>query len=204
MNFYVGSIIVSIILKIITHVRGTIYKTNSSEKINYLDIGKYNVSNKKHMLVITGMNLLILLIPGINLFVYGYVLYKSGDLEIRRKQAINREVMFSLTKIINAYENQKSIEEAFKIDGLSEDEIKRETKLANQELGYTYITDKMYDDIKASQEAINYLKDIEHNENLELSRKDKIKLLREYRKSFVSGSKETIKPIEKTLKITNR
>lgn len=201
MNFYVGSIVVSIIFKIITQIRKITYKVTSSEKINYLDIGKYNVANKKtlsmEMLINMVINLLTLLIPGINLFVYGYGLYRTGNKGIRRRETISRENMFSIAKVISVYENQKSIEESFKIDGLSKKEIKKEVKLANEELGYTYITDRMYKDIKASKEAIDYLKNIENNDNLDLSRKDKIKLLREYRKVFTSGSKEFIKPLEK-------
>ena len=80
----------------------------------------------------------------------------------------------------------------------------KEVRLGNQELGYTYITDEMYDDIKASKKAMDYLSEIESYGCLNLTRDDVIKLLREYRKAFTSGSKETLKPIEKTLKLTNR
>ena len=112
--------------------------------------------------------------------------------------------MVSPQSLMKIYENQASIEDALRIDGLSEEEIINEVKLANQESGHEYITDRMYEDIKASQSAIEYLNEFEQNEDLNLTRKDKIKLLREYRKAFTSGSKETLKPIEKTLKLANR
>jgi hypothetical protein len=206
MNFYIGTIIASIIFKIIAKIKEVSYMANSLKKINYLDIGKYNVSSKRMLgeksLPIAVINLIILLIPGINLFAYGYILYKSQNKELISKNSISREVMFSIPRIIEIYENQKSIEDSFKIDGLSKEEIRKETRLGNQELGYAYITDDMYNDIKVSKNAIEYLNKFEQNKNL--TRKDKIKLLREYKKAFINVSKDNIEPIEKTLKITNR
>lgn len=206
MNFYLGTIALSIVFQLIAQIKGAIYKSNNPEDINYLDIGKYNVLNKKFLriglLVVIGTNLLILFIPVVNVLLYGYTLCKAGHTLNQRVN--NGKVMVSPQSLMKIYENQASIEDALRIDGLSEEEIINEVKLANQESGHEYITDRMYEDIKASQSAIEYLNEFEQNEDLNLTRKDKIKLLREYRKAFTSGSKETLKPIEKTLKLANR
>jgi len=208
MNFYLVTIAVSIILEITAQIKGAIYKSNNVEDINYSNIGKYNVFDKKTLAIglalIWGLNLLVLLIPVINVLLYGYTLYKAGDSRYLDKKINQRNLMLSPITLLNTYDIQCSIEDSFKIDGLSKEEIKEQMKIINQESGYAYITKKMYDDIKASQEAIDYLNEFEQNEELNLTRKDKIKLLREYRKAFVGGSKETIKPIEKTLKLTNK
>lgn len=208
MNFYLGTIAVSIVLEITAQIKGAIYKSNNVEDINYSNIGKYNVFDKKTLAIglamIWGLNLLVLLIPVINVLLYGYTLYKAGDSRYLDKKVNQRNLMLSPVTLLNTYDRQCSIEDSFKIDGLSKEEIKEQMKIINQESGYAYITKKMYDDIKASQEAIDYLNEFEQNEELNLTRKEKIKLLREYRKAFASGSKETIKPIEKTLKLTNK
>lgn len=208
MNIYLGTIAISIVLQIVADIKGAIYKSNNPNDITYLDIGKYSVLSKKILMIGLSfefiLRLVFLLIPGINI-VYGCVLNSTlVNEEARRKNTNTRKVILSPQSLMKIYENQTSIEEAFKIDGLSEEEISEQVKLANQESGHTYITNDMYNDIKASQDAIEFLDEFEQSEELNLTRKEKIKLLREYRKAFAKNSKETLKPIEKTLKISNR
>lgn len=112
--------------------------------------------------------------------------------------------IFDFEAIMTVYKKQKVMEDSLKLDGLSKKEIKKQIKLANEENGYIYINRKIYEDVKACKEAVDFMNEIDIYSDLELLSKEKIKLLKEYRNAFVSDSKETIKPIQKTLKLVDK
>lgn len=102
------------------------------------------------------------------------------------------------------YEQQQELEDVLNLDGLTEEQIAENIKLAYEENGAKIINEEIYKDMKSSEEAVTFFKELEMNEDITVSPRERIKLLKEYRKAFVSDSKETLKPIQKTLNISRK
>lgn len=206
MNWYISSIVVSGVINFISNriLENKVYKDISY--ISYNDIGKYNLTNEKNKLKNYAKVLILFLTPGVNII---SALLLLGVTMMENKKGGELDIIFKLRKkesdpaeLIKVYELQKSLEDSFKLEGLNAEEIKEQIKLGNKEFGYKYISKEAYEDIEASKEALTFVGDMEFNDNLDLSPKQRLKLLKEYRKAFVS-CQETMKPIEKTIKFNN-
>ena len=71
---------------------------------------------------------------------------------------------------MDVYKNQKELDKSMadylRLEGLEEKEINEQIELAYKDSNYRQITDKMYEDIKASDQAITFMRELEFYENL--------------------------------------
>jgi len=198
---YILSVLISLGFNCATKIIAKSKLRNEISNLTYEDIGKYDVVSFKKKLKDVLEFLESILFPGLNL--YGN--YQKYVEATKSKRLYTRfdKVFLNPDFLISLYKSQKAIEDSLKIEGLTEEEIQKHLVLASQERGHKYITKEIYDDIKASKDAINLVSDLEINDGLKLSSKERIKLLKEYRKALVNDSKETMIPIQKTLKLNN-
>lgn len=208
MKLYALSIVITTIIDTLAEKNVQKHVFSDIKNISYAHIGKYKIKKKeilKELLIWT-----LYLCPfGVNILFALIVASKSSN-----KSFIDEYILSTNSYendpdlLMDIYEKQKeldkSIEDSFKLEGLEEKEIKEQMNLAYEESKYKKITDEMYEDIKASHQALTFMKEIEFYENLDLTPQERIKLLKEYKKAFLNESKENQKPIEKTLKLIDR
>jgi len=199
---YVLSVITSLGFSCATKIIASSKLRNDINNLTYGDIGKYDVVSFKKKLKDVFEFLKSILFPGLNVY-ENYHKYKEVT---KAKRLYTRYDKAFLTPdfLINIYKTQKLIEDSLRLEGLTEQEIQKHLILAGQEVGHKYISEEVYEDIKASKEAMNIVKDLEVNDGLNLSSKERIKILKEYRKAILNDSKETMKPIQKTIKLNNK
>ena len=205
MKLYAISIIIASIINYLSEMKAENYVFSDIKNINYAHIGKYKIKKKNILkeLIVWG----IYLCPfGINIIfslIVVFLSYKKSVLDNVARYASSYENDPNL--LIDVYEKQKeldkSMKDSFKLEGLEEKEIKEQIGLAYKDSNYKKITDKMYEDIKASEQALTFMSELEFYENLNLTPQERIKLLKEYKKAFLNDSKDNQKPIQKTLKL---
>ena len=152
----------------------------------------------------------LLLCPfGINVIATSLAFYATCKKSVvdRFIKSINK-YEFDPQLLMDEYKKQKelnkSMADSLRLEGLNEKEIQEQIKLSYKDHRYRPITDEMYKDIKASEQAITFMKEIEFYENLNLTPQQRIKLLKEYKKAFLNEKKENQKPIQKTLKLVDK
>lgn len=208
MKLYALSIIVASIINFLTENRAEKYVFSDIKNISYAHIGKYKVKNKNILkeLIMWGLYLCPFGINIIFTLIVAYASTKKNILDKFISTTNNYENDPNL--LIDVYEQQKglekSMEDSLKIDGLKERKINRQIRLGYKHSDYRRISDKMYEDIKASDQAITFMKELEFYENLNLTPQERIKLLKEYKKAFLDNSKFNQEPIQKTLKLIDR
>ncbi len=214
--FYVISVLITLVTNKIS---------NNVINKKFLDMG-YICKNKKLTKGKLILNLLVDFIPYLNLLVSLFNIFttiaivNNEQLLLKFGEGLKHSPEYVKFKFERENVNEKLLSDVMTLEGATEDIIKEElNKIKKEEDGFakkekigryvTYLDDqptftkKDYDLACAQELAKQMLFEIECNK--ELNSKEKAKILSLFREAFLSdikgNKKDTVKPVEKTLKM---